>query len=217
VNAYILDYHKYDINLIIGSNSKFDVLKKIFTSHSSKQKIYDFNYFNLDKNNEPFIVKDWWGFNDKFIYRKAKEIISEVASTSKPFIVMVMTIDMHNKMRRFDYFPTIYNNDKDSIISSNIIAFEFINWVKEQDFYEDTVLIVLGDHYFMSAELSDTKLNDKNYTITIYNVFLNTKMDISKKTRLFSTMDLAPTIIESIGFSLPENKFGLGVSLFCEE
>jgi phosphoglycerol transferase len=213
----ILDDNNYNINLIMGSSSKFSGLDNFYRSHSSNPKIYDSNYFLTNEENKKFYYENWWGFNDKFTYEKSKEIILDVASSKEKFFIMLMTIDTHNPIERFDYIPNVYGDDRDGFLAADQLANDFIEWLKCQSFYNDTVVIIMGDHLFMSGSLGPIILSSNGYKRTIYNAFLNTNKTYSDKRRLFSTVDLAPTILEAIGFNLPNRKFGLGVSLFSEQ
>lgn len=89
---------------------------------------------------------------------------------------------------------------------------EFVNWVKEQDFYKDTTIILLGDHYTMQNSYFNGYDNDKR---SIYNVFINSGKKISNnKNRVFTNYDMYPTILSSIGASIEDNKLGFGVDLY---
>ena len=92
---------------------------------------------------------------------------------------------------------------------------EFINWMKKQDFYENTTIVIVGDHMTMQSNFYEL---NKNYQRTIYNTFINSKVDpIKEKNRLFSTLDMFPTTLASLGVKIEGNKLGLGVNLFSEE
>ena len=59
---------------------------------------------------------------------------------------------------------------------------------------------------------------DDSYNRSIYNVIINPKMEYScSNNSSFSSFDMFPTILNSIGVYISDNKLGLGVSLFsCE-
>jgi phosphoglycerol transferase len=86
--------------------------------------------------------------------------------------------------------------------------------LKKQSFYRDTIVIISGDHQFMSNNIGPIDIPN-NFQRTIYNVFLNTEYNITDidKMRTCTTMDIAPTILDILGFTLPDDRFGLGVSL----
>ena len=97
--------------------------------------------------------------------------------------------------------------------SSNMLN-EFINWIKEQEFYQNTVIILVGDHNLMAK----TILNDKNYDKTIYNVIINSKqIPTNNKNRLFTAYDMFPTTLAALNIEIENNKLALGTNLFSNE
>ena len=56
---------------------------------------------------------------------------------------------------------------------------------------------------------------DENYTRGVYNVIINSAIDgDNTKNRQFSTMDLYPTILASMGVKIEGERLGLGTNLF---
>ena len=52
----------------------------------------------------------------------------------------------------------------------------------------------------------------------VYNVFINASVQpIQKNNRLFSTMDIFPTLLAGIGVHIEGNRLGLGTNLFSNE
>jgi phosphoglycerol transferase len=181
--------------------------------------ILDSTYFLKDPSNQKFYNKvDWWGFSDKFVYENAKKVIVEQSRQDKNFFSVVMTIDTHIPGKVFGYYPPVYGDKRDAFVEADHLIGEFIDWLKEQPFYDNTVIIILGDHLYMSEKISDTNLPPRSER-RIYNVFINSSRDLpeEKRHRICSTLDMAPTILEAIGVTLPERKLGLGVSLFSDE
>ncbi|RDU58225.1 sulfatase-like hydrolase/transferase, partial [Helicobacter sp. MIT 14-3879] len=95
-----------------------------------------------------------------------------------------------------------------AIKCSDRIISDFIAWVKKQDFYKNTTIIILGDHLSMQQNFFPD-----NAKRAIFNVFINPKFskEASKeliKNRLISHFDITPLILDSIGFKV--ESFGLG-------
>jgi phosphoglycerol transferase len=214
----ILDKNNYNINLIIGSTANIGALNTLFNTHSSNQNIYDQTYFLQFKQNNQFNDKKGWGFSDKFIYNSSKKIITKLTNQSTPFFAMIMTIDTHSPGKMYKYIDPVYHDERYTFIEADNLAFDFITWFKEQNFCNDTILIVLGDHQFMSNKIGKFQI-PKNYKRTIYNAFINVNKDNFniQNSHLYSTVDIALTILELIGFEIPSRKFGLGVSLLSDQ
>ena len=91
---------------------------------------------------------------------------------------------------------------------------EFIKWIKKQSFYKDTTIVIAGDHLTMQGNVFDLD----NYNRTIYNTFINSKVKTkNNKNRLFSSFDMYPTTLSSLGVKIDGDKLGLGVNLFSDQ
>ena len=200
----------------MGSNSKYGARKYLYENHH--YKISDVNTaIENNKMKKEDIV--WWGYSDKDLFRYAKEELLEISKNNKPFNYSILTVDTHfedgymedNCEKKFgdQYSNVIYCSD--SMIN------EFIYWIKKQSFYDNTVIVLVGDH--ISMDTNYFKNVSKKYDRTTYNTFINTgfnKDDILTK-RLFSQYDLFPTTISSIGGVIDGNRLGLGTNLFSNE
>ena len=59
---------------------------------------------------------------------------------------------------------------------------------------------------------------DPEYNRTMYNAFLNTpNQPIVSKNRVFTSLDMYPTILASIGAEIEGNRLGLGTNLFSNK
>ena len=93
---------------------------------------------------------------------------------------------------------------------------EFVDWCKAQDFYENTTIVILGDHPRMDKKLVQGV--DKKDREAI-DVFINSASPYQKinQKRTAATMDLFPTILSSMGYSIEGNRLGLGTNLFSSK
>ena len=84
---------------------------------------------------------------------------------------------------------------------------DFISWVKEQDFYDNTTIIITGDHPTMQNNFY--KL-DNGYKRTVFNTFINVYNDnnVRNKNRVF------PTTLGAMGVNIEGNRLGIGTNLF---
>ena len=105
-----------------------------------------------------------------------------------------------------------YNNFLDVVTCSDKEIGNFVNWIKEQPFAQNTVIILVGDHITMGNDVFEQIV--KNPNREIINIFIEPtgKRNISEN-RVFSTMDFAPTILSLAGAEIKTNSFGLGRNL----
>ena len=94
-------------------------------------------------------------------------------------------------------------------------VYEFVEWLKRQDFYENTTIVIVGDHLGMQNEFYAEHIEGQ-YERTIYNVIINSAIEEkNNKNRKFSTLDMYPTILASIGAKIEGERLGLGTNLFA--
>ena len=209
----VLEENGYNNYLFIGSKAYFGGRSDYFTYHGD-YKIHDYDYAVKQK----WISKDyytWWGYEDKKMFDYAKEELLKIAENDEPFNFTMLTADTHfpdgyiEKDCKYEYDDHYLN----SIACSSEMLKEFIDWIKKQDFYENTTIILAGDHLSMNTYSFDNI--DPNYNRSVYNVFINSAVDTDcNKNREFTTFDYYPTTLASLGVKIDGDKLGLGTNLF---
>ena len=212
----ILETEGYNQVLFFGSDAAFAGRDKYFQQHGNYE-IRDYNWAK-EKNLIPEDYKVWWGYEDAKMFEFAKETLRELGSQSEPFNFTLLTADTHFEDGYLDEStPNIFDDQYSNVIhNSDQQILSFIEWIETQSFYEDTTIVVVGDHLTMDKDfMRDTP---ESYQRTIYNLFLNTGYPTGIKTnRLFSAVDMLPTTLSAMGVELSNNRLGLGVDLFSEE
>lgn len=206
-------YHNY---LMLGSYAEFGGRKDYFTYHGN-YTIYDYEYA-VDNELIPDDYFVWWGYEDNKLYEFAKRELKEIAKKDEPFNFTLLTADTHSTDGYLsDNCPTPFDDHYANVYNcTDIMLSEFITWVKKQDFYKNTTIVIVGDHKTMQNNYYEDLIS--NYDRVIYNTFINSKVETKKsKNRLVSTFDLYPTTLASLGATIEGNKLGLGVNLFSSE
>ena len=96
----------------------------------------------------------------------------------------------------------------------------FVKWIQQQPFYENTTIVISGDHLTMDSDFCNDVSED--YERSVYNVFINLPegLDTSfEKThnREFATLDMFPTTLAAMGVTIEGDRLALGVNLFSDE
>lgn len=205
-------YHNY---FMIGSEASFANRDTYFTEHGNYQ-IYDYNWA-VEEEKIPSDYFVWWGYEDCRLFDFAKNQLLEAADHDEPFNFTMLTVDTHYtngyfcdmcKCKYPEQYPNVLNCANDRII-------EFVNWIRQQDFYEDTVIILSGDHlYPVKDYFSDISYD---YDRRTYVAILNSSKKEPENKRLFSTMDLFPTTLSALGCEIEGNRLGMGVDLYSDE
>ena len=144
--------------------------------------------------------KVWWGFEDDKLFAWAREEITDLSNQEEPFNIIIHTVDTHfvdGYLSQYaeNKFDTQYENVH--AYSSKLIS-DFVKWVQEQDFYDNTTIVIVGDHLGMQSEFYKAHI-EEDYERTVYNVIINSAIEGTNTTnRQFSTIDMFPTILASI-------------------
>lgn len=209
----ILKKNGYNQEFILGSDASFSKRDSYFKYHGN-YKIYDLNYaINNKKMKEE--DKVWWGFEDRNLFEWSKEELLKLSKKDKPFNFTMLTVDTHFEDGYLsDYCDKKYDEQYSNVIScSSKQVYDFVNWVKKQDFYEDTTIIISGDHLTMDIDFFENI--DKKYVRTVYNVFINPAIEpVNEKNRTFTTMDMFPSTLAAMGVEIKGDRLGLGTNLF---
>ena len=189
--------------------------KEYFEDHGNYE-IMDY-YWAIEngKISEDYYM--WWGYEDVKLYEFAKQELLEISQNNEPFNFTMLTADTHF----FDGYvgdncPIVFEEQyANAFYCTDMMINDFINWIKEQDFYQDTVIIITGDHLTMQNNFFE---NITTYDRVVYNTFINTGISkVNSRNRKTSTMDLYPTTLAALGVEIPGNRLGLGTNLFSNK
>lgn len=211
----IMESHGYNISFFLGSAKEFAGQDKLFYTHSKKASIYDAIFFNdVGGNNRKNHISTGWGVDDSKVYDGVKEYLAKYNGIDHPFFIVMQTIDTHSINGHFQgIIKKKYGDLRDCVLESDILASNFVEWLKKQPFYKNTAVIILGDHLLMHDTVGPIQLPDfiRRHP---YNVFINTGIEPNIHKRNFAAFDFAPTILYSSGARWAGGRLGLGVNLF---
>ena len=213
----ILEDNGYNNYLLLGSDANFGGRKDYFTYHGN-YTIYDLIYARENGwVDEDYYV--WWGYEDSILFEKAKEELKKIASEDEPFNFTMLTTGTHFTDGFVEESCETPFDEKylNAYHCSDELIGKFINWIKKQDFYDNTTIVITGDHLTMQANMTDMFeiKNAKNYERTVYNTIINSKVKTENmKNRNFTTFDFYPTVLASLGFQIQGDRLGLGTNLF---
>ncbi len=209
----ILKNNGYDNYLYLGSEVEFAGRNRYFEQHGN-YNIFDFNSAK-ETGKIPEDYKVWWGFEDKKLFEYSREKLTELSRTKKPFNLTLLTVDTHPTGGYLDETcEAPYDKNIENVITcSDGMIIDFINWIKEQDFYDNTTVIITGDHLNMDSSFLGS--TDGRY---VYNAILNSSVQpINSKNRKATSFDMFPTTLASMGVEIEGDKLGLGVNLFSSK
>ena len=213
----ILQKEGYEQELLIGSEAVFGGRKFYYDKHGC-YTIFDLNEARR-QGKIPEDYREFWGYEDEKLFEFAKEEITRLSQTGNPFNFTMLTVDTHHP---YGYADRSYQEEYPERLSNIVRGSSrkigaFVEWLKQQPFYEDTTVVISGDHLSMAAEYIEGTY-DQSYDRTIFNTFLNSAACATRKqNRVFTGFDMYPTILNAMGVKVEGDRLGLGVSLFSEQ
>ena len=216
----ILSNEGYETSYLIGSLGSSFGMNSLLETHGFPLKSLEY-WKKIKKVPEDYFV--WWGVEDKKLVEYAKEELLSLSKQNKPFAFSVFFEDTHFHKGYVceecgqKYMKSIHNVYE---CTSRRMGM-FLEWMRKQDFYENSLIVILGDHLYMGDDLyGDSAKNNlfSNHNRHAYNVFINTDKDYSRfaKNRDYCTFDYFPTIIDCLGIEYKEPGLGIGRSLVRE-
>ena len=209
----ILESVGYSQTLMLGSDATFGGRRTYFTQHGN-YNIKDYNYA-IEQGWIPEDYKVWWGYEDEKLFGYAKDELQNLASDSEPFNLTLLTVDTHFE----DGYPcelcpdTYGDNQYANVMAcSSKQVDEFVKWIQQQDFYENTTIVISGDHPTMDSDFCEDV--DKDYTRKVYTTYINADATALSTRREYTTFDNFPTTLGALGVQIEGDRLGLGTNLF---
>jgi phosphoglycerol transferase len=210
----ILHENGYYQALMVGSDAKFGGRRQYYEQHGTDA------IFDLFTAREEGIIPDdyyvWWGMEDEYLFQYAKQELTNISKQEKPFAFTMLTVDTHAWGGYIcDLCGDEYEKQYDNVYTcASKQIYDFVRWIQEQPFYENTTVVITSDHLTMDSEYI-TRTVDEGYDRRVYNCFINSRVEPEQaKNRDFSTLDMLPTILASLGCKIDGNRLGLGTNLF---
>ena len=209
----VLEDNGYKNYFMLGSDANYGGRKQYFEQHGNYE-IYDY-YWAIKQGKISGNYKVWWGYEDLKLYDYAKDKLLEISKKDEPFNFTMLTADTHFTDGYMDKecqnkFSNVYAN---SFYCADYKIGKFIEWVQKQDFYDNTTIVIVGDHLVVQEGLY--KDNSDRY---IYNVIINSALSTDKnKNRIATHFDMYPTTLAALGAKIDGDRMGLGVNLYSDK
>ncbi len=214
----ILDGEGYNQVFMCGSDATFGGRRLFLTEHGD-YNICDYKWA-IEEGKIPKDYYVFWGYEDRKLFSYAKEQVTELASKDEPFNFSILTVDTHFEdgyqceLCREDFEGNRYAN---SFACSSRQVNEFIRWVQQQDFYENTTIVLNGDHLTMDSDFCNNV--PSSYDRRTYTAFINSAVEPAnpERVRQYTTMDNFPTTLAALGVKIEGERLGLGTNLYSSE
>ena len=216
----VLEKQGYHQEFLLGSNAVFGGRKTYMKSHGD-YAIKDYEYARAKGWIDPDYYV-WWGYEDQKLYQFAKKRLTKLAKRKEPFNLTMLTVDTHfTGGYPCERCPSDFGEDQ----YGNVIACasrqvaEFVRWIQQQDFYENTTIVICGDHPTMDDDyVNNTMQVSKDYERKVYTAIIHPAAEVqNKRNRSFTTMDMYPTTLAGLGVKIQGERLALGTNLFSDQ
>ena len=213
----VLKKNGYNQLYIQGTSGEFTQKRMFWTVHGNVG-VHDIEYYKRTKK-IPEDYNVFWGFEDRKLYEFAKQELDSLANEGKPFVLYMLTVDTHQPQGYVDKqcakeFEYVDGGFPKALRCASKLLNDFLKWAKEQSWYTNTVISVMGDHSMpMLSAKAGIPASDSLYWT---NFIINSAVSTSVRLRAYSSLDMFPTLLESMGFVLDRRSAGLGRSLYSD-
>lgn len=211
----ILSDAGYTQTLLIGSEAQFGGRKLYFQEHGNYE-MEDYSYA-IENGLIPSDYKVWWGYEDQKLFEFAKEKLLQLSQGDEPFNLTMLTVDTHFEDGYVcEQCPTEYDTQYSNVMAcSSRQVGEFLKWIQQQDFYENTTIVISGDHPTMDSDYCAEIDQEGNYDRRVFTAYINAAdYAQNQQERTYSTFDNFPTTLAALGVQIDGDRLGLGTNLF---
>lgn len=216
----LLNKEGYEQVFLCGSDGDFAGRDAYFKTHKNT-RIEDYKAA-IKEEDIPKDYKVFWGHEDKILYERAKKQLNKLSSQNKPFNLTMLTVDTHfPDGYRCSLCKKQYDTDyADAVACADRQVYNFVKWIKQQDFYKDTTIVIAGDHTSMvdtGSKFWKNLSKGSGYRRTVFNTIINPQCSYKKaveENRKFTTMDMFPTTLAALGVKIDGERLGLGTNMF---
>ncbi|WP_372660783.1 LTA synthase family protein [Cohnella sp.] len=205
------------------------------TFHVNEVKFWDriklYPALNFDHYyDKPFYENDHFndfGPSDEKLYKVGMDKISNILKQKKPFYTQFVTVSSHfpfkvpDDRKRITLPDALYNTQLgDYLTSVNYTDYAlgtFIEQLKEEGLWEDTIMVVYGDHFGLQPQDNDPAWVQAQLGIPYdsrvsrFNIPLIIHLPGEKEGKVIDQvggqLDILPTVANLLGIKLQEEKF----------
>lgn len=207
----------YSQTFMQGSSGDFTQKRKFWNVHGNVS-VHDIEFYK-ERGMVPSDYRVFWGVEDRKLYDFAKKELDALADNDRPFALYMLTVDTHQPEGYVDDSCKVIFSDVDGMFPRALRCAsrqlgDFIAWARKQPWYNETVIAVMGDHDMpMLSVKAHVPIDD---SLRWVNFIINSSERNYQK-RSYTSFDVFPTLLESMGFEVEGRSLGLGVSLFSNK
>ena len=184
----------YNTEFVYGGEAHFDNMRGFFTGNGF-QRVVDRS--DIKKP----VFEGSWGASDEDLFNKSLERLKQLHSEDKPFFSLIFSSSNHEPFQFPDGRIELHDAEKQTV--NNAVKYadyalgKFIEEAKKQDYWKDTVFLIVADHD--SRIYGDSLVPIKKFHIP--GLILGADIQPKRITTLASQIDLGATVLSLMGVS----------------
>ena len=184
----------YHTEFVYGGEAHFDNMRGFFTGNGF-QRVVD----RSDIKNPVF--EGSWGASDEDLFNKSLERLQQLHSENKPFFSLIFSSSNHEPFQFPDGRIDLHDTEKQTV--NNAVKYadyalgKFISEAKKQDYWKDTVFLIVADHD--NRVYGDSLVPIKKFHIP--GLILGADIQAKRITTIASQIDLGATLLSLMGVS----------------
>ena len=183
----------YHTEFVYGGEAHFDNMRSFFTGNGFQSVV--------DRSQMSPKFEGSWGASDEDLFDKSLERLKTLHAQKKPFFSLIFSSSNHEPFEFPDGKITLHDKEKQTV--NNAVKYadhalgKFIAEAKKQDYWKDTVFLIVADHD--NRVYGDSLVPVKKFHIP--GLILGADVTPKRIPQLASQIDLGPTLLSLIGVS----------------
>ncbi|MDB5747423.1 MAG: synthase family protein [Massilia sp.] len=183
----------YQTEFVYGGEAHFDNMRSFFTGNGFQNVV--------DRRHMQPRFEGSWGASDEDLFDTALTRLSHLHAQKKPFFSLIFTSSNHEPFEFPDGKIALHDPVKQGV--NNAVKYadfalgKFIRAAKQQDYWRDTVFLIVADHD--NRVYGDSLVPIKKFHIP--GLILGAGIEPRRIRTLASQIDLGPTLLSLLGVS----------------
>ena len=183
----------FNTEFVYGGESHFDNMRSFFTGNGFQNVV--------DRSAMQPKFEGSWGASDEDLFDKSLERLRHLHAQDKPFFSLIFSSSNHEPFEFPDGKIALHDPVKQTV--NNAVKYadyalgKFIAEAKQQDYWKDTVFLIVADHD--NRVYGDSLVPIKKFHIP--GLILGADVTPKRVTTLASQIDLGPTLLSMMGVS----------------
>ncbi len=193
----------YQQAFIKGAPMKFSGKREFLEAHNYD---YALGLHEINAKNQYKHILNSWGVPDSGLFEESKKQLELLRKSGKPFSLNILTINSHYPGFSEQQCPVYEKGNTllNGIHCSDFKLKSFLDYLKNKQYYKDTLIVLIGDHVMFPSGGNTQKLKQLPQLSWYGKTFFAIHDPLNRLEPYISTAsytpDLAPTILDLLGF-----------------